>query len=195
MPIALLLAGTTQGHLLQDGDVVFHHRGFADDDTGAVVEHDAAPQPRGRVDVDGQQPIAARLQMQGQQPLVVVPEGMAQALGLQRQEALGEQKDLQQAGIGRIPRQHRFQVSAGCRGQCRPLGMQGSEALGEGLGLPRILRQGLGAAPDQGSGQIHRLQQRARQPRGQGRGIAAPGLGLGAQELPEFGSGARRHGG
>lgn len=73
--------------------------------------------------------------------------------------------------------------------------MQGGEAFGECLGLPRILRQSLGATPDQGSRQIHRLQQRSRQALGQGRGVAAPGLGLGAQELPEFESGARRHGG
>src|SRR5690554_69437 len=49
--VAAFLAGTAQGHALENRNVVAHHGGLANDDTGAVVQHDAAADPAGRVDV------------------------------------------------------------------------------------------------------------------------------------------------
>src|SRR5690606_23630074 len=52
MAIALLLAGTTERHALEERDVVLDHRRRADHDSGAVVDEHAAADLRGRVDVD-----------------------------------------------------------------------------------------------------------------------------------------------
>ena len=51
MTIAALLAGTAQGHVMQDRHVVLDHRGFADDETGRVIEENAAADLRGGMDI------------------------------------------------------------------------------------------------------------------------------------------------
>ena len=51
MAVAGLLAGAAERHAVQDRDVVLDHRGLADHEAGGVVEEDAAPDPRGRMDV------------------------------------------------------------------------------------------------------------------------------------------------
>ena len=40
--VAAGFAGTAEGNGLQDRDIVFHHRRFADDNAGCVVKHNAA---------------------------------------------------------------------------------------------------------------------------------------------------------
>src|SRR5690606_24258462 len=52
MAIAALLAGPSQGHALQDGDIVFNHSGFTDHYAGGMVKHDALADPCSRVHVD-----------------------------------------------------------------------------------------------------------------------------------------------
>jgi hypothetical protein len=52
--VADLLAGAAERHVLQQRHVVADDGGLADHHPRAVVQQDAAAQPRRRVDVDGQ---------------------------------------------------------------------------------------------------------------------------------------------
>ncbi len=49
--IAMILAGAAQRHVVQNGDVILDHSGLADHEPGRVVEEDAAPDRRCRMDV------------------------------------------------------------------------------------------------------------------------------------------------
>uniref|UniRef100_A0A0A9GDH9 Sat1 n=1 Tax=Arundo donax TaxID=35708 RepID=A0A0A9GDH9_ARUDO len=54
VPVAHRLAGPAQRDVVEDGDVVAHDGGLADDDARGVVEEDALADGGGRVDVDGE---------------------------------------------------------------------------------------------------------------------------------------------
>lgn len=45
-------ATASQRDMVQHGDVVAHHSGLSNDDTGRVIDHDAPPHLRARMDVD-----------------------------------------------------------------------------------------------------------------------------------------------
>ena len=52
--IAAIFTGAAEGDVLQDGDFVFDHGGFTDDDADAVIEEDGAAEAGGGVDIDGE---------------------------------------------------------------------------------------------------------------------------------------------
>ena len=52
MTIALVLAGTPQGHGLQNGDIVAYHGSFTDYQASGVIQHDATAHARRWVNVD-----------------------------------------------------------------------------------------------------------------------------------------------
>src|SRR5690606_31808109 len=54
VPVARFLAGPAERHFVQPRHVSVDHRGLADDEAGAVIEQDAAPDARGRMDVDAE---------------------------------------------------------------------------------------------------------------------------------------------
>ena len=68
MPVAILLAGTAERHAMQHGNVVLHHRRFADDDVMGVIDHDALADPRARMDIDREDHRHAALQIEGEIP-------------------------------------------------------------------------------------------------------------------------------
>ena len=54
MPVAGLLAATTERNPMQERAVVADNGRLADNDAGGVVEHDPAPEAGGWVDVDAE---------------------------------------------------------------------------------------------------------------------------------------------
>ena len=94
MAVAVFLAGTAQGHALQQGDVVADDGGFADHHAGAVVQHHALADARGRVDVGAGDFGDAVLQEQRQGFTLFAPQPVGDALALDGVEAL----EIQQRG-------------------------------------------------------------------------------------------------
>src|SRR5690606_17424608 len=102
MTIAAFLAGAAKRHGLQDGHIITYEGRFADDDARAMVEHDAAADPAGGVDIDGQTFVAARLDEHSQQAFALAMQMMADTVCLQRKEPLGEQEHFQRCVERRV---------------------------------------------------------------------------------------------
>src|SRR5204863_383465 len=51
MPVARLLAGAPKRHAVQHRDIVLDHRSLADYEAGSMINEDAAPNPRIRMNV------------------------------------------------------------------------------------------------------------------------------------------------
>ena len=66
MTVAARLAGAAQRDVVQHRDVILHHRRLADDDAMPMVEHDAAPDARSGVNVDGEYRGGAALDVEGE---------------------------------------------------------------------------------------------------------------------------------
>ena len=92
-----------------------HHGSFADDDAGAVIEHDAAPQPRRRMDVDTEKLRDAALKKQRHPFAVLVPEPVRDAKRFQRLKALVVEKGLQIGVAGRVALEHSRKIGAHSR--------------------------------------------------------------------------------
>jgi len=73
-------------------NVVADDRGFADNETGTVVDKPATPDRHGRMDVDGKHLGHAALQEMRKLSPTIAPQPMANAVALQRVEALVVQK-------------------------------------------------------------------------------------------------------
>jgi hypothetical protein len=56
MPLAVLLAGASEGHTLIEGNVVADDSGFADNDSHAVINEQAAADLRPGMDLNSRQP-------------------------------------------------------------------------------------------------------------------------------------------
>ena len=54
MAIAAGFTGTAQRDRLQNGDVIFHHSRFTNHDAGGVIQHDATPDARRRMNIHGE---------------------------------------------------------------------------------------------------------------------------------------------
>ena len=115
--IALILAGAAQRHRMQHRDIVAHHRGFTDHDRMGVVDHDAAAHAGGGVDVDAKDLGHAHLHEIGHVAPPLAPQPVADAIGLQRLEALEEQDRLQEPVTGRVAVMHGNQIGARRRPQ------------------------------------------------------------------------------
>jgi hypothetical protein len=71
---------------LQNRHVVFNHRRFTDHNAGGVVEHDPAADLRRRVDIHLERYGNLILQEDRQRPTPLIPQPVADAIGLQRVE-------------------------------------------------------------------------------------------------------------
>ena len=54
MTVAMFFAGSAKRNVLQNRDAVFNDGGLADDDSGAMIEHDACADVRSGMDIDGE---------------------------------------------------------------------------------------------------------------------------------------------
>ena len=70
----MAFAGSAQGDALIDGDVAAHDGGFADDNTGSVVDEQAAAQERARMDIDASEKAGELRNDACRQPQVRTPE-------------------------------------------------------------------------------------------------------------------------
>ena len=59
VPVTLLFTAATKCDVVQNGDMIFHHRRLVDDNAGAVIDHHAAADARGGVNVDRQRLLCA----------------------------------------------------------------------------------------------------------------------------------------
>ena len=113
MTIAAGFTGTAQGHGLQNRYVVFNHRRFADDDAGGVVQHDPATNLRRRVDIHLERYGNLILQEDRQRPTPLIPQPVADTIGLQRVESFQIE---QRGGVfihRRVARSHRLNIAGG----------------------------------------------------------------------------------
>ena len=110
MAIALVLASATQGHRLQNGNVVADHGGLAYDQPGGVVEHDPLTHAGSRVDVHAEGGGHAILEKQRQGLPAAVPQPVRHSLGLQGVKTLEIQERHIQFVAGGVAVQHRLQV-------------------------------------------------------------------------------------
>src|SRR5262245_54252826 len=102
MAVAGLLPGAAQRDVLQDRAVVADHRRLADDDAGAVVQHDADADAGRRIDVDGEAARALALQVEREVTPALLPKLMREAVRDQRVEALEVEQGLDVAAAGRV---------------------------------------------------------------------------------------------
>ena len=102
MAVARLLAGAAQRHALQQRAVVADRRRLADDDAGAVVEHDADADPGGRIDVHGEDARALALQVEREVAPALLQQLVGEAMRDERVEALEVEQRLDVARAGGI---------------------------------------------------------------------------------------------
>ena len=100
--VAALLAGAAERHFLQDGYFVLDHRRLADDEAGAVIDHDAGTELGGGVDIDREHFGDAALQVVRRMSAVLPPEPVADAIGLQRLIAFEVEERGQQVRAGGV---------------------------------------------------------------------------------------------
>src|SRR5690606_13252938 len=74
MPIAGVLAGSSQRYGLHEGNVVFNHGGFTNDDTRGVVQHDAFANFGGGVNVYSEDHRNQVLHKQRHRAAVLLPQ-------------------------------------------------------------------------------------------------------------------------
>ena len=87
VPIATLLAGAAERHLVQDRNVIADNRSLADNETGTVVDEHAASDRYGGMDIDGKDFGDAALQEMRKLSPTIAPQPMADTVSLQRVEA------------------------------------------------------------------------------------------------------------
>ena len=103
VPVAALLAGPAESHVLEHGDVVLDHGRRPDDEPGRVVEEDAASDPGGGVDVGLEHLGGAALEVEGEVLPPPVPEPMGEPVRLDRVEALEVEDAVRDSGCRRDP--------------------------------------------------------------------------------------------
>ena len=111
--VAAGFTGTAEGDRLQDRDVIFNHRRFADHNAGGVVEHDPAADFRRRVDIHLEGDGDLILQENRQRTSALSPQPVADTVGLQRMETLQVE---QRRGVfihRRVARAHRLNIAGG----------------------------------------------------------------------------------
>src|SRR5690606_21130425 len=110
---------TPEGDALQDGNVVADHRGLADDEAGGVVEHDAAADAGGRIDVDLEHLAGTALQVERKVAAAVQPQGIGEAVRLDRLVALEIEERVQRLVAGRVALERRREVRPRFRSDLR----------------------------------------------------------------------------
>src|SRR5205814_4763404 len=92
-----LLAGPAKGDAMQDRDVIVDDRGLAADETGGVVEEDAAADLGGGIDVGLEHRRRAALQIGCKILAALVIEPMRQPMGLDGMKALEVEQGIDKA--------------------------------------------------------------------------------------------------
>ncbi|MNW09648.1 hypothetical protein D3C71_2066930 [compost metagenome] len=77
---------------MQDRDVIFDNRRLTDDNSGGMVKHDAATNFRCRVDIDLESDGNLVLQEDRQRAAALIPQPVANTVGLQGVEAFQVQQ-------------------------------------------------------------------------------------------------------
>src|SRR5215831_15355822 len=112
--VAMILAGTAQCHVMQNGDVILDHCGLANHEPGGVIEENAASNRCRWMDVGLEHSGGAALQIVSEISAVLVPEPVREPVRLNGVEALEIEHRLQKA-IGRgIAIESRHDVGAEC---------------------------------------------------------------------------------
>ena len=112
VPVAGLLPGAAQGHLVQDGDVVLDDRGLPHHHPGGVVDHDAPPDPRRGVDVHPVGVRHAALHEERGELAPVVPEPVGDAVRLEGVVSLEEEEGRKIRLEGRVTVPHGLEIGA-----------------------------------------------------------------------------------
>lgn len=159
-----------------------------------MVEHDAAADTAGRIDVDAEAFVAACLDVHRQQALAATVQLMPDAVRLQCQKAFGEQEDLQCTVECGVAADDRLQVAAGRLGQHRQLVVQPGEAIGQGVALFDAVGQGVADAVGERATEVRLIEDGLADDRGQGRLGVQGTLRLCAQLVPQVADGKVRHG-
>ena len=107
---AFFLAGTAKGDLVQHGDIVLNDGGFANDESGAVVQQDTTANLRGGVNIHAEHLTADTLEEQRHHVALLLPEKMRHAIGGQRMKALEEKQRFQRIVTGSIALHHGLQI-------------------------------------------------------------------------------------
>ncbi|PNT72731.1 hypothetical protein BRADI_2g48426v3 [Brachypodium distachyon] len=92
VPVPHRLSRPAERDVVEDGDVVAHDGGLADDDAGGVVEEDALADGGGRVDVDGEHLGDPGLERERESAAVLRPEHVRDAVGLDGEEEVVEER-------------------------------------------------------------------------------------------------------
>ena len=137
VPVAHRLAGPAQRHVVEDGDVVAHHGGLADDDARGVVQQDALPDGGGRVDVDGEDLGDAGLERERQRAAALRPEHVRDAVRLHGEEALVVEEAVREARAGGVPGPRGEEVGGGGGADGRVRGERGDEEVVQERGEQR----------------------------------------------------------
>ncbi len=113
MTVAAGFTGPAEGDRLQNRDVIFNHRRFADHNAGGMVEHDPAADFRRRVDIHLERDGDLILQENRQRASPLSPQPVADTIGLQGMETLQIE---QRRGVfihRRVARAHRLNIAGG----------------------------------------------------------------------------------
>ncbi len=111
--VAVLFAGAAKGDRMQHRDVIAHHRRLTDHDGMGVVDHDAATDAGSGMDIDAEHFRDAHLHEIGHVAAALLPEPMADPVGLHRLITLEEQDRLDEAQAGRVTVEHGRDIGAG----------------------------------------------------------------------------------
>lgn len=85
--VAELLAGPAQGHLVEDGDIIFYNCGLTDDYTGGMVDEDTGADTGGGVDIYSKDFGYSILEAEGQGVASLLPEPVGDTVTLQSVKA------------------------------------------------------------------------------------------------------------
>ena len=129
---------------MQKRRVVAYRGGFADDDAGAVIEHDALADARCRMDIDGENAAGLALQVVGEIAPSLVPQFMREAVRDQRMEALEIEQRLDQAIAGGVAIEDGVEVGPEDLADVRRLGQHGCKRLADQRCIDIRMMQALG---------------------------------------------------
>lgn len=97
MAVLVLLAGAAERDAMQDRDVVVDDGGLAADETGGMIEEDAAADPGRRIDVGLEHRRGAALQIEGKILAALLVQPVRETMGLQRMKALEVEQGIDEA--------------------------------------------------------------------------------------------------
>lgn len=112
MTLAMLLARSAQGNVMQHGNVAADDGGLADHDAGGMIEKGTRADLSGGMNIDLQLLGDLTLQVIGQGNAALVPQLVGDAIGLQGMEALEVQEGVNEPGTGGISLHDGEQVMA-----------------------------------------------------------------------------------